>query len=116
MWRSLLGGALLLLAIPIAANAHAELRKSTPAANATVAGSPAEIRLEFTKEIAEGGSTVTVTGPTGRVENGKPLVEPYVMRIGLKQMVAGIYRVDWHVMSADGHETQGSYSFTVKAR
>jgi methionine-rich copper-binding protein CopC len=94
------------------AHAHAMLRVSSPAANATVKGSPAEIRLRFTKEIAE-GSNVTVTGPQGRVENGKPLVEPYVMRIGLKPMVAGQYKVQWRAMSADGHETDGSFTFTV---
>jgi methionine-rich copper-binding protein CopC len=47
------------------------------------------------------------------VENGKPLVEPYVMRIGLKPLVAGKYTVQWHAMSADGHETDGRYTFTV---
>jgi methionine-rich copper-binding protein CopC len=51
----------------------------------------------------------------GRVENGKPLFElPYVMRIGLKLMVPGTYRVEWRVTSADGHKTEGSYTFTVK--
>jgi methionine-rich copper-binding protein CopC len=97
---------------PAAAQAHAAVREATPAANSTVRGSPAEIRIRFTKEIAE-GSTITVTGPTGRVENGKPLVEPYVMRIGLKPLVAGKYTVQWHAMSADGHETDGRYTFTV---
>jgi copper resistance protein C len=97
-----------------AALAHAAVREASPAANSTVKGSPAEIRIRFTKEIAD-GSTITVTGPTGRVENGQPMVEPYVMRIGLKPMVAGQYKVQWHAMSADGHETDGSYTFTVSA-
>jgi copper resistance protein C len=98
----------------IAASAHATVREASPAANATVKGSPAEIRIRFTKEIAE-GSTIIVTGPTGRVENGQPMLEPYVMRIGLKPMVAGQYKVEWHAMSADGHETDGNYTFTVSA-
>jgi methionine-rich copper-binding protein CopC len=103
-----------LIAMPAAAGAHAALREASPAANSTITGAPAEIRLKFSKEIGE-ASTVTVTGPTGRVENGKPLFEfPYVMRIGLKPMTTGTYRVEWHVTSADGHKTEGSYSFTVK--
>jgi hypothetical protein len=113
MRAALILAAALLAASTLHASAHAALRESSPAANATMTGAPAEIRLKFTKEIAE-GSTVTVTGPQGRVENGKPLVAPYVMRIGLKPMVAGQYKVEWHAMSADGHATEGSYSFTVK--
>jgi methionine-rich copper-binding protein CopC len=106
--------AALLAAAPVSAHAHAELREASPAVGATITGAPAEIRLRFTKEIGD-TSTVTVTGPMGRVENGKPVFElPYVMRIGLKQMTAGTYRVEWHVTSADGHKTQGTYNFTVK--
>jgi methionine-rich copper-binding protein CopC len=26
----------------------------------------------------------------------------------------GIYTVEWHALSTDGHKTTGSYSFTVK--
>jgi methionine-rich copper-binding protein CopC len=106
--------AAMLAATTVAAVAHAVLREASPAANSTIQGAPAEIRLRFTKEIGE-ASTITVTGPMGRVENGKPLFElPYVMRIGLKQMVPGTYRVEWRVTSADGHKTEGSYTFTVK--
>jgi methionine-rich copper-binding protein CopC len=98
----------------IAAHAHATVREASPAPNATVKGAPGEIRIRFTKEIGE-GSTIIVIGPKGRVDNGRPMVEPYVMRIGLKPMVAGQYKVQWRAMSADGHETDGSYTFTVSA-
>jgi copper resistance protein C len=100
--------------LPVAAQADATLTKATPAADAAVAGSPAEIRLEFSEVIAESGSTVAVTGPAGHVENGKPLFEGNVMRIGLKPMIAGSYRVEWHATSVDNRAAQGSYTFTVK--
>lgn len=109
----ILVAALILAVTPVAVRAHAMLEQASPAAGSTMQGSPAEIRLKFTKEITD-ATTVTVTGPAGRVEAGKPLFEPYVVRIGLKPMIAGAYRVEWHAMSADGHATQGSYTFTVK--
>lgn len=105
--------ALALAAMPVAALAHAQLEEATPAAGATVQGMPAEVRLKFTKEITE-ATTVTVTGPKGRAENGKPQYTPYTLRVGLKPMGAGTYTVQWHAMSADGHETEGRYTFTVK--
>jgi len=29
-------------------------------------------------------------------------------------LAAGDYQVNWHVLSVDGHKTQGSYRFSVK--
>ena len=109
----ILVAALVLVLLPAAVWAHAMLEQASPAAGSTMQGSPAEIRLKFTKEITD-ATTVTVTGPAGRVDAGKPLFEPYVVRIRLKPMATGTYKVEWHAMSADGHATQGSYTFTVK--
>lgn len=100
-------------AAPVAAFAHAQLEQASPAAGATVQSMPAEVRLKFTKEITE-ATTVAVTGPKGRAENGKPQYTAYTLRVGLKPMGAGTYTVQWHAISADGHETEGHYSFTVK--
>jgi methionine-rich copper-binding protein CopC len=35
------------------------------------------------------------------------------MRIGLKPLAPGSYRVRWHALSVDTHNTEGSFSFTV---
>jgi methionine-rich copper-binding protein CopC len=35
------------------------------------------------------------------------------MRIRLKQLSAGTYRVRWHVLSVDTHTTEGSFTFQV---
>ena len=34
------------------------------------------------------------------------------MRIGLKSLAPGTYRVRWHALSVDTHTTEGSFSFT----
>lgn len=104
--------AVALVAVPFAAQAHAQLEQASPAAGATVA-MPTEVRLKFTKEVTE-ATTIAVTGPKGRAESGKPQYTPYTLRVGLKPMGAGSYTVQWHAMSADGHETEGHYAFTVK--
>ena len=102
-----------LVGAPIAALAHAQLEQASPAAGATVQAMPTEVRLKFTKEITE-ATTIAVTGPKGRADNGHPQYTAYALAVGLKPMGAGRYTVQWHAMSADGHETEGRYAFTVK--
>ncbi len=41
--------------------------------------------------------------------NGKVLAVPVSVPLG-----SGTYIVEWHVLSTDGHKTNGSYTFTVK--
>jgi methionine-rich copper-binding protein CopC len=51
--------------------AHAELKTSSPAANATVHITPAEVALEFTEEIEPKFSSIEVQDPKGtRVDTG----------------------------------------------
>jgi copper resistance protein C len=35
------------------------------------------------------------------------------MRVGLKPLSPGTYRVRWHVLSVDTHRTEGSFTFHV---
>lgn len=35
------------------------------------------------------------------------------MRIGLKSLPQGTYRVRWHVLSVDTHKTEGNFTFRV---
>jgi len=97
--------------------AHAHLKDSIPADKASVA-TPAELDLIFTEELNLRFSGVKVTGPDkNNVKLGdaklsgdeKTLSVPVSGRLG-----AGQYAVEWHVLSTDGHKTNGSFTFTVK--
>jgi copper resistance protein C len=35
------------------------------------------------------------------------------MRIGLKALPPGTYKVNWHALSVDTHKTDGTFSFQV---
>lgn len=99
--------------------AHAHLRESVPAADASVQTSPTELDLRFSEglELAFTGLTLTAAGdkpiPTGPARldpsDAALLVVPVV-----GALAAGAYTVDWHALSADGHKTQGRYVFSVK--
>ncbi len=99
--------------------AHAHLASASPASKAEVSDSPKELTLAFTEGVEAGFSGVSVTGADGKtVTTGKATVDAAdskVLHIPLSsELKAGDYRVDWHVLSVDGHKTKGMYHFSVK--
>jgi methionine-rich copper-binding protein CopC len=100
-----------------AAHAHAFLEHASPLVGSTVAAAPREVSLTFTQNLEAGFSSVQVTDGNGaRVDQGKPQVSGNTMRVGLKSLSAGTYRVRWHALSVDTHKTEGSFTFSVGGR
>ncbi|MEM6050206.1 CopC domain-containing protein YobA [Erwinia sp. P7711] len=100
-------------------SAHAHLKNQYPAANANVEASPQALTLTFSEDIEPAFSGVEIIDgnqkaiPLAEAERAprqhNQLIAP------LKQpLVSGHYQVNWHVLSVDGHKTQGNYSFSVK--
>jgi methionine-rich copper-binding protein CopC len=107
---------LVTLAAP-AAHAHAFLDHASPLVGGTVAAAPHEVTLWFTQNIEPAFSRIEVSDSSGaRVDQGKAQVSGSTMRVGLKPLAAGTYRVHWHVLSVDTHTTQGSFTFRVGGR
>jgi methionine-rich copper-binding protein CopC len=101
------------LAAP-AARAHAFLDHASPLVGSTVPSAPREATLWFTQNLEPAFSTVAVTDASGaRVDQGKPAISGNTMRIGLKALGSGTYRVRWHALSVDTHTTEGSFTFHV---
>jgi methionine-rich copper-binding protein CopC len=97
-----------------AARAHAFLDHASPLVGSTVAAAPREVSLSFTQNLEPAFSTVEVFDANGaRVDQGKAQVSANTMRIGLKPLVPGSYRVRWRALSVDTHTTQGSFTFRV---
>ncbi len=98
--------------------AHAHLKQQSPAADSVVSA-PQSLTLNFSEGIEPGFSGVVVTDAhkqvvkTGAVtrdeKNKAQLIVPLA-----QTLATGIYQVDWHVVSVDGHKTKGSYHFSVK--
>ena len=98
--------------------AHAHLKQQSPAADSVVSA-PQSLTLNFSEGIEPGFSGVVVTDAhkqvvkTGAVtrdeKNKAQLIVPLA-----QTLVTGTYRVDWRVVSVDGHKTKGSYHFSVK--
>ncbi len=96
------------------AEAHAFLDHASPLVGSTVQSAPHEVVLTFTQNLEPAFSTVQVTDAKGaRVDQGKASVSGNTMRVGIKAIAAGSYKVNWHALSVDTHTTQGSFSFHV---
>jgi len=96
------------------AQAHAFLDHASPLVGSTVQTAPPEVSLSFTQNLEPAFSTVQVTDSSGaRVDQGKAQISGSTMRIELKALKPGLYRVRWHALSVDTHTTEGSFTFTV---
>src|SRR5580704_5382144 len=106
--------ALLLIFGAIAAEAHASLDHAEPSAGSTVETAPREITLWFTEDLEPAFSAIDVRDADGaRVDQGKAQVSEAIMRVGLKPLPPGTYKVHWRAVSADTHAIEGSFSFQV---
>ena len=106
----------LLLGAP-AAWAHAFLDHAAPAVGSSVGPAPAAVKLWFTEQLEPSFSSVEVMDPSGkRVDAGDAKVVPgdgTELEATLKPLPPGTYKVIWHVVSADTHRTEGTFTFTV---
>jgi putative copper export protein/methionine-rich copper-binding protein CopC len=102
------------------AQVHVELRSSSPGRDAVLAAPPDAVSLHLTGEVDPALSRIEVTGPDGRgvmvgaVEHPGP-DERDRLRVALSPVLEpGRYRVDWRIVSPDGHVVQGSFDFWVE--
>lgn len=113
----LLSLAAALLAAPTLAQAHAQLDRASPAVGSAVAPAPKEVVLWFTEKLEPAFSQVEVRGADGSVvSGGKAQVsrtDRTQLRVPLKRLPPGTYKVIWRVLSVDTHRTQGDFTFRV---
>jgi len=97
-----------------AAEAHAFLDHAEPRVGSTVSTAPREVVLTYTQNLEPAFSSIEVSDANGtRVDLGKPRISGGVMRVGVKQLPPGTYKVRWQVLSVDTHTTEGRFTFHV---
>jgi hypothetical protein len=98
--------------------AHAHLDHASPAVNGTVSPAPKDVTIWFTEALEPKFSSIDVLDATGAsVADGKASLAPgntAELRVPLKALPPGAYKVIWRVLSVDTHRTQGDFSFTVR--
>jgi copper resistance protein C len=107
---------LLIVSAPVA-HSHASLSHASPSGGSALSGAPQEVTLTFTDTLEPAFSNLTVTDANGNVvSQGKGQVNGNVMRVSLKPLSAGIYKVNWRAVSTDTHKTEGNFTFSVDAQ
>ena len=98
--------------------AHAHLKSANPADKAIVSTFPMALTLDFTEGLNLAFSGANLQDASGSlVQQGKAQLtnEDETLTIPLQSALRpGDYTVKWHVLSVDGHKSDGSYSFTVE--
>ena len=97
--------------------AHAHLDHAMPAPDSVQATPPKEVSIWFTEALEAKFSTIEVRDAKGTaVQAGKAVLAPdntAQLRVPLKALTPGTYKVIWRVLSVDTHRSKGEFSFRV---
>lgn len=113
-----LAATLLLTGGSLPAQAHADLVKALPAQEHAITAPLEELRLTFTEGVELAFSDVSITGADGaEIEIGDLSLDPEDNKTLIVPieggLASGTYRVEWTVVSTDGHKVEGSYDLDI---
>jgi copper transport protein len=97
---------------------HATLVTTSPADAAVVPAEPARVTAGFDQPVGVSADSLVVYTPGGQradaggTRHDGPFGIAVTLNPGLGQ---GTYTAEWHVVSADSHEVQGAFTFSVGA-
>ena len=111
--------AVLMLAFGLFAEAacgHAIVVAGRPAMNASVAPGKLEIKLEFNSRIDRQRSRLSLLRPDGTLAEVEPAPDgaQNVLAAQIDATMAGRWKLEWQVLSLDGHITRGTVRFSVR--
>ena len=98
---------------------HARLVSSEPAADSVMPAGLTWFRLVFSEPITSdlsGASLVASDGRTTALATAGDPRDAHALVAPVPLLDPGTYRMDWRIVSADGHPVKGSFSFRVGAR
>ncbi len=108
--------ALVALAVPGAAWAHASLVGASPDFRQRIERTPARVVLRFDQPVKAFGNSIAVYTAAGKVvsRTAGPGADAFHVQVPLRALRTGAYTVRWHALSADGHVVSGVYTFGVR--
>jgi copper transport protein len=114
--RKVLAVALVALALPATASAHATLTKMEPAFGTRVERSPKLVRLYFDQSVDVLPNAIRVFNAKGRLLSGKIVAsrDKRTIDAPVSRLPRGGYTVRWRAVSADGHVVSGVFTFGVR--
>ena len=107
-------GAVLAVA-PATVTAHSLLLEALPAADALLSGPPTEIALRFNNRIEKRLCTILLVDGRGESLRAEVRIDGSADRLNAAApaLGPGTWRLEWRVLSTDGHVVTGRYSFRI---
>jgi len=109
--------AALVALMPCVAQAHAMLARAMPPVGSSQNAAPREVVLSFTEDLEPAFCAIEVRSESGAVvSSGKAHVDAKLhtqLKVAIKPLPPGTYKVIWRVLSVDTHRTQGDFTFKV---
>ncbi len=94
--------------------AHSKAPKVTPADGSVLAEAPPALGFSFSEAIRL--TAVRLYDESGReveLPGRRDMTAAQDREIALPPLDAGLYRVEWRALAADGHPMKGAFSFTI---
>jgi copper transport protein len=111
--RRLVLVALVALAFPAAASAHATLRSATPSFRAELKQGPSVIRLHFDQQVKVLPGSIRVLNGVGKNFAEPAKTNGTYVTATVRHLKLGAYTVRWQAVSADSHVVSGVWTFGV---
>lgn len=105
--------ALVALAFPAVASAHATLRSTTPSFRSELKQGPSVIRLNFDQHVKVLPGSIRVLNGVGKNFAGPAHVNGTQVAATVRHLKLGAYTVRWQAISADSHVVSGVWTFGV---
>jgi copper transport protein len=115
--RALIASALVALALPASALAHANLLQREPNFSTRLATAPHSVSLRFDQGVDVFANSIEVRSAKGALVTSAParaIDGERVATVQLRKLPKGAYTVRWHVTSFEGHVLSGVYTFGVR--
>ena len=115
--RALVAAALVALALPASAFAHANLTQREPDFGKRLATSPPAVLLHFDQGVDVFANSIEVRSARGALVTAGPartIDKQRIATVPLRHLPKGAYTVRWHVTSFEGHVISGVYTFGVR--
>ena len=108
--------ALIALALPGHAFAHANLDSTSPRYQQRLRTAPRVVVLRFDQSIKAEPNAIQVKNQFGKTLSGTARANGEAVTVPLRQLPRGPYTVRWHVLSEDGHVVSGVFTFGVRVK
>jgi copper transport protein len=108
--------ALVALALPAQAFAHANLDATSPKYRQRLQTAPRAVVLHFDQAVKAEPNAVVVKNQYGKSLSGTSRADGQVVSVPLRALPRGPYTVRWHVLSEDGHVVSGVFTFGVRVK